>query len=68
MFVGYARGADQRGVDLLQHCEVTGIRVESGRAVGVETTRGYIKAKKIGLACAGHSSHVARMAGLRLPI
>ncbi len=65
---GFARGADQRGVDLLQHCEVTGIRVEGGRAVGVETTRGYIKAKKIGLAAAGHSSHVARMAGLRLPI
>jgi sarcosine oxidase subunit beta len=65
---GYARGADQRGVDLLQQCEVTGIRVESGRAIGVETTRGYIKAKKIGLAAAGHSSHVAAMAGLRLPI
>ena len=65
---GFARGADQRGVDLLQHCEVTGIRVENGRAVGVETTRGYIKAKKIGLAAAGHSSHVAAMAGLRLPV
>jgi methylglutamate dehydrogenase subunit A len=65
---GYARGADQRGVDLLQNCPVTGIRVEGGRAVGVETARGFIKAKKIGLACAGHSSHVAAMAGLRLPI
>ncbi|MEA2782796.1 MAG: methylglutamate dehydrogenase subunit [Rhodospirillaceae bacterium] len=65
---GYARGADQRGVDLLQNCEVTGIRVEQGRAVGVETKRGFIRAKKIGLACAGHSSHVAAMAGLRLPI
>jgi heterotetrameric sarcosine oxidase beta subunit len=65
---GYARGADQGGVDLLQRCEVTGIRVERGRAVGVQTSRGYIKAKKIGLAAAGHSSHVAAMAGLRLPI
>jgi methylglutamate dehydrogenase subunit A len=65
---GYARGADQRGVDLLQNCAVTGIRIEGGRAVGVETDRGYIKAKKIGLACAGHTSHVAAMAGLRLPI
>jgi heterotetrameric sarcosine oxidase beta subunit len=65
---GYARGADQRGVDLLQNCAVTGIRIEGGRAVGVETERGYVKAKKIGLACAGHSSHVAAMAGLRLPI
>ncbi len=65
---GYARGADQRGVDILQNCEVTGIRMEQGRAVGVETKRGFIKAGKIGLACAGHSSHVAAMAGLRLPI
>jgi len=65
---GYARGADQRGVDILQNCEVTGIRVEQGRAIGVEAKRGFIKAGKIGLACAGHSSHVAAMAGLRLPI
>jgi methylglutamate dehydrogenase subunit A len=65
---GYARGADQRGVDILQNCEVTGIRVEQGRATGVQTRRGFIKAGKIGLACAGHSSHVAAMAGLRLPI
>src|SRR6266481_10221872 len=56
---GYARGADQRGVDILQNCEVTGIRMEQGRAIGVETKRGFIKAGKIGLACAGHSSHVA---------
>ncbi|MCC7425339.1 MAG: sarcosine oxidase subunit beta family protein [Alphaproteobacteria bacterium] len=65
---GYARGADQRGVDLLQNCEVTGIRVQDGRVVGVETTRGFIGARRVGLACAGHSSHVAAMAGLRLPI
>ena len=65
---GYARAADQRGVDIIQDCEVTGIRVEAGRAVGVETTRGTIRAGKIGLACAGNSSRVAAMAGLRLPI
>ncbi|MFN3744801.1 MAG: sarcosine oxidase subunit beta family protein [Hyphomicrobiaceae bacterium] len=65
---GYARGADSRGVDILQNTEVTGIRVEAGRAVGVETTRGVIGAGKIGLACAGNSSRVAAMAGLRLPI
>jgi sarcosine oxidase subunit beta len=65
---GYARGADSRGVDLLQHCEVTGIRIENGRAVGVDTTRGYIKAKKVALAVAGNTSQVAGMAGLRLPI
>ena len=65
---GYARGADMRGVDIIQHCEVTGIRREGGRVTGVETTRGFIGANKVGLATAGHSSHVARMAGLTLPI
>ena len=65
---GYARAADRRGVDMIQHCEVTGIRVVDGRALGVETTRGFIGARKIGLACAGNSSRVAAMAGLRLPI
>jgi sarcosine oxidase subunit beta len=65
---GYARGADSRGVDILQNTEVTSIRIEGGRAVGVETTRGFIGAGKIGLACAGNSSRVAAMAGLRLPI
>lgn len=65
---GYARAADRAGVDIIQHCEVTGIRVEQGRAVGVETTRGFVGANRIGLACAGDSSRVAAMAGLRLPI
>ncbi len=65
---GYARGADQLGVDILQNTEVTGISTSSGRVVGVETARGAIRAKKIGLACAGNSSRVAAMAGLRLPI
>jgi sarcosine oxidase subunit beta len=65
---GFARAADRRGVDIIQNCEVTGIRVEGGRVRGVETTRGYIAADKVGMAVAGHSSHVARMAGLRLPI
>jgi heterotetrameric sarcosine oxidase beta subunit len=65
---GYARGADMRGVDLIQNCEVTGIRVEAGRVLGVETTRGFIGARKIGLAVAGNTSRVAAMAGLRLPI
>jgi sarcosine oxidase subunit beta len=65
---GYARAADRRGVDIIQNCEMTGIRVEHGRAVGIETTRGTIRAEKIGLAVAGHSSRAAAMAGLRLPI
>src|SRR5688572_15812815 len=65
---GYARAADQRGVDIIQNCEVTGIHVERGRVLGVETTRGVIRAGKVALACAGNSSRVAAMAGLRLPI
>ena len=65
---GYARAADRRGVDMLQNREVTGIRVEGDRVVGVETTRGFIGAKKVALACAGNSSRVAAMAGLKLPI
>ena len=65
---GFARAADSRGVDMIQTCEVTGIAVENGRAVGVETTRGPIRAKKLALAVAGNSSRVAGMAGLRLPI
>uniref|UniRef100_A0A9E7ZZR2 Sarcosine oxidase subunit beta family protein n=1 Tax=Bosea sp. NBC_00436 TaxID=2969620 RepID=A0A9E7ZZR2_9HYPH len=65
---GYARAADSRGVDLIQNCEVTGITIVNGRAVGVETSRGPIRAKKIAMAVAGNSSRVASMAGLRLPI
>jgi sarcosine oxidase subunit beta len=65
---GFARAADARGVDLIQNCEVTGIRVENGRALGVETGRGFIRANNIGLACAGNSSRVAALAGLKLPI
>jgi len=65
---GYARGADQFGVDLIQNCEVTGIDVEGGKVVGVQTERGPIRAKKVALAAAGRSSQVAAMAGLTLPI
>ena len=65
---GFARAADQRGVDIIEHCEVTGIRREGERVVGVETTRGFIGAKKIGLAVAGNTSRLATMAGLRVPI
>ncbi|PZU91290.1 MAG: sarcosine oxidase subunit beta [Chelatococcus sp.] len=65
---GFARGADSRGVDIVQNCEVTGITIENGRATGVETTRGPIRAKKIALAVAGNSSRLAAMAGFRLPI
>jgi len=65
---GYARAADQRGIDIVQNCEVTGLMIENGRITGVETTRGAIKAKKVALAVAGNSSRLAAMAGMRLPI
>jgi len=65
---GYARGADMRGVDLIQNCEVTGFRIENGKIRGVDTSRGYIGAGKVGLTVAGRSSQVAAMAGMRLPI
>jgi methylglutamate dehydrogenase subunit A len=65
---GYARGADRRGVDIVQNCEVTGIRIAAGKATSVETTRGAIRADRIAIAVAGSSSRVAAMAGLRLPI
>lgn len=65
---GYARGASDRGVDLIQNCEVTGIDIENGKVRGVQTTRGAIKAKKVAMIVAGRSSQVAAMAGMRLPI
>jgi sarcosine oxidase subunit beta len=65
---GFARAADQRGVDIIQNCEVTGFRIEGGRALGVETTRGYIAAPKVGVVVAGHAGVLAGMAGFRLPI
>jgi sarcosine oxidase subunit beta len=64
----YARAADALGVDLIQGCEVTGIDVDGGRAVAVETSRGRIAAGRIALVAAGHSSVVAAMAGLRIPV
>jgi heterotetrameric sarcosine oxidase beta subunit len=65
---GYARGADQRGVDLIQNCEVTGIDIEGGVVRGVQTSRGAIRAKKVAIVVAGRSGQVAAMAGMRLPI
>lgn len=65
---GYASAADGLGVDILQTCEVQGIRLAGGRVAGVETSGGFIAAGKVLLACAGNSSRVAAMAGLELPI
>jgi sarcosine oxidase, subunit beta len=65
---GYARAADALNVDVIQNCEVTAIRQQDRRVVGVETTQGIIEAAKIGVAVAGHASVLAAMAELRLPI
>ncbi|MEM9708592.1 MAG: sarcosine oxidase subunit beta family protein [Pseudomonadota bacterium] len=65
---GYARAADSRGVDIIQNCEVTGFRIEGGACTGVETSRGFIAARKVGCAVAGSSSRLMALAGLRLPI
>ena len=65
---GFARGANSRGVDILQNCEVTGFQRQGNRIAAVETTRGTIRAKKIGLAVAGSTTLLAEKAGLRLPI
>src|SRR3954469_10254385 len=65
---GYARAADARGVDIVENCEVTAIRTERGRVVGVETSRGAIAAEKVAISAAGHNSVVASMAGVPLPL
>jgi sarcosine oxidase subunit beta len=65
---GFARAADALGVDLIQGCEVTDVEVWNGRAIAVETNLGRITASKIGLVGAGHSSVLAAMAGLRIPV
>src|ERR1700754_3253063 len=66
---GYARAASARGVHIIQNCEVTGVRRSpNGHVTGVETTRGFIGAKKIGVVAAGHSSVIMQMADLRMPL
>ncbi|RFC68079.1 MULTISPECIES: sarcosine oxidase subunit beta family protein [Mesorhizobium] len=66
---GYARGADRRGVDILENCEVTGFIRDGDRIAGVTTSRGEIRAKKVAVAVAGSTGHVMRMAGIdRMPI
>jgi len=65
---GYARAASALGVDLIQQCEVTGFNIQSGRVTGVNTTGGTIGADRISFAVAGHTSHLAKMAGFRVPV
>ena len=65
---GFARAADALGVDIIQNCEVVGIRRENGAVVGLDTKRGSIQTNKVALVAAGHSSVLAQMADVRLPI
>ncbi|MBE70637.1 MAG: sarcosine oxidase subunit beta [Thalassospira sp.] len=65
---GFARGADQNGVDIIQNCEVTAIDRDGDQITGVQTTRGAITCNKLAMAVAGSSSHVAKMVDMRLPI
>lgn len=65
---GYARAADRLGVDIIQNCEVTGFLIEGGICKGVETNKGVIRAGKVGVATAGHSSVLAEMGGYKLPL
>lgn len=66
---GYARGADRRGVDILENCEVTGFLKDGDQVIGVTTTRGEIRAKKVAVAVAGSTGHVMNLAGIdKLPI
>jgi sarcosine oxidase, subunit beta len=66
---GYARAADALGVDIIENCEVTGIRKDASGAVeALETSRGVIRARKVGVSAAGSTSVVMRLAGVRLPL
>ncbi|MFV2035910.1 MAG: FAD-dependent oxidoreductase, partial [Halocynthiibacter sp.] len=65
---GYARACSNMGMDILQKCEVTGVRQAGGQVVGVDTTRGAIDCGKLAIVVAGHSSDLAAMAGFQLPM
>ena len=65
---GYARACSEMGMDVIQQCEVTAVRRDGDKVVGVTTTKGDIDCDKLGVVVAGNSGHVADMAGFRLPI
>ena len=65
---GYARAADGMGVDIIQSCDVTGFQINGGRVTAVETSRGVIEAEVFGMAVAGASPGLARLAGFQLPL
>jgi sarcosine oxidase subunit beta len=65
---GYARGAAALGCDIVEHCEVLGLRTAAGVATGVETTQGYIKADRVVFAVAGHTGQIGTLLGVPLPV
>lgn len=65
---GFARAASRLGVDLIENCEVAGIDIQEGRVRGLQTNQGYVKADRVACVAAGHSTVLARMAGIRLPL
>jgi len=65
---GYARGADAMGVDIIQNCEVTNVNIKNNQVIGIETTKGTINSKQIGVVAAGHTSVIANMIDIRLPL
>ena len=65
---GYARACSAMGMDIIEKCEVTGVRSSNGQVMGVDTSKGPIDCDKLGIVVAGHSGHLAEMAGFRLPI
>jgi sarcosine oxidase, subunit beta len=65
---GFARAASNYGVDIIENCEVQGMDIENGAIQGLQTSKGYIKTSKVGCVAAGHSSVMAKAAGIRMPI
>jgi sarcosine oxidase subunit beta len=65
---GYARAADQLGVDIIQNCEVTGFEFDGEKISGIKTSRGRIQTGHVGVAVAGHTSEITRMAGFKMPV
>ena len=65
---GYARACSDMGMDIIQQCEVTGVRSVGGQVTGVDTSKGAIACSKLGIVVAGHSGVLADMAGFRLPV
>lgn len=65
---GYARAADELGVDIIQNCEVESFEFDGGKIKAIQTSRGRIGVGKVGVAVAGHTSEITRMAGFRMPV